>query len=129
MNQLNTLQQKASEYLIANPTALQVILLLQLNACRLNQAVLNSANTCGCTALGTAKPPTSDSDAWQALKNQPTGDDFSALCPNCREEIIERLGALLFYAATLADTLGIRLSDICDREIEKLDLLGYFMLM
>lgn len=129
MNQLNTLQQKAAEYLIINPASLQIVLLLQLNACRLNQAVLNAADTCGCITLNTAKQPAPDDSDLQALKNRPTGEDFSDLCPTCREEIIERLGALLFYAATLADTMGIQLADICDHEIEKLDLLGYFMLM
>lgn len=129
MNQLDKLQQTAGEYLIANPAALQILLLLQLNACRLHQTVLSAANTCGCITLGTAVAEDCAEDDWQTLKNRPTGDDFSDLCPNCREEIVERLGALLFYCATLADAMGIQLSDICAHEIEKLDLLGYFMLM
>lgn len=130
MNQLLSLQQKANEYLIVNPAALQIMLQMQLNAARLHQSLLKAANTCGCIKLGTAKMPALPDDAdWQTLKSQPTGDDFSSLCPECREELADRLGSLLFYAAALCNTLGIQLGDVCEHEIEKLDLLGYFMLM
>ena len=38
MNKLLTLQQKADEYLLANPSVLQILLQMQQNALRLNQA-------------------------------------------------------------------------------------------
>lgn len=129
MNRLLDLQQKADAYLIVNPSALQTVLQLQLNGVRLQQSLLRAANTCGCSKLGTEKLPLPEEAGLADLKNQPTGDDFKALCPACRQELSERLGALLFYAAALANLTGVNLSDICDKEIDKLDLLGYFMLM
>lgn len=129
MNRLLDLQQKADAYLIVNPSALQTVLQLQLNGVRLQQSLLRAANTCGCIKLGTEKLPLPEDAGFADLKNQPTGDDFKSLCPACRQELSERLGALLFYAAALANLLGVDLSEICDKEIDKLDLLGYFMLM
>lgn len=107
MNQLITLQQKADEYLIVGPSALQLLLLIQLNACRLHQSVLAAVDTCGCIS--------------------PANDNTGELCPACRDEICIHLGALLFYAAALSSALNLHLSDICDLEIDKLDLLGYFL--
>lgn len=125
MNQLITLQQKAGEYLIAAPGALQTLLLIQLNACRLHQSVLTAAETCGCARLGIA--PTPPPDDWDTKTPLSSGDDFATLCPACREQIYAQLGALLFYTAALCNALGVPLADICDREIGKLDLLGYFL--
>ncbi len=129
MNRLLDLQQKADAYLIVNPAALQTALQLQLNSVRLQQKLLAAANSCGCIKLGTAKLPLPEDAGWAELKSQPTGDDLAGLCPACRQELSERLGALLFYAAALANLLGLDLGEICDKEIDKLDLLGYFMLM
>ena len=129
MNQLLSLQQKAKEYLIINPAALQIMLQMQLNATRLHQSLLKAANTCGCIKLGTSKAPVPPDADWPTLKNQPTGDDFTGLCPSCREELTERLGSLLFYTAALANSLNLDLGSVCEHEIDKLDLLGYFMLM
>ncbi len=127
MNKLLTLQQKADEYLLVNPSVLQIFLQMQQAALRLNQSVLRAANTCGCIKLGTQKLPSSDF-AWQQIKNQPTGDDLAGLCPKCQRELKDRFGALLFYAAALANALHISLDDLVEGEITKLDLLGYFML-
>lgn len=131
MNKLLTLQQKADEYLLANPSALQILLQMQQSALRLNKATLRAANTCGCIKLGTQKLPAVGSGAdlgWQKLKQQPTGDDLAGLCPECRHEIKDKLGSLLFYAAALANALDISLDDLVEAEITKLDLLGYFMM-
>ncbi len=129
MNQLTNLQQKAAQYLMIDPAALQIALLLQLNACRLHQSLLSAANTCGCITLGTAKANLPADADWQTLQTQPTGDNFADICPNCRSLLTEHLGALLFYAAALANALNLDLDTICDHETEKLDMLGYFMLM
>lgn len=131
MNTLLTLQQKADEYLIINPAALQILLQLQANALRLHQSVLRAANCCGCISLGAAKLPNPDESEADlaALKKRPTGDELSSLCPSCRAEISERMGSLLFYAAALANALGLDLNILAEAEIDKLDLLGYFMLM
>jgi len=132
MNKLLTLQQKADEYLLANPSALQILLQMQLAALRLHQTALSAANTCGCVRLGTEKLPSAaacDSDLdWQQLKNQPTGDELAGLCPECKREIMDKLGSLLFYTAALSNALHISLEDLVDAEITKLDLLGYFMM-
>lgn len=130
MNKLLTLQQKADEYLLANPSVLQILLQMQLAALRLHQAILKTANTCGCVSLGTEKmPAANEADLdWQQLKSQPTGDDLSGLCPDCRREIMDKFGSLLFYAAALSNALHISLDELVDGEINKLDLLGYFML-
>lgn len=128
MNQLLTLQQKANEYLIVDPSALQIIAQLQLNAARLHISLLNAAGDCGCIKLGTSPCAAPDDDTPEPA-TCPTGDDFADICPKCREELAERLGSMLFYSAALANAAGIQLNDICDHEINKLDLLGYFMLM
>lgn len=124
MNQLLTLQQKAGEYLIADPGALQILLLIQLNACHLHQCVLNAANGCGCVSLSCA-PVTPPAD-WDCTVKIASGDNLGKLCPNCRAAICDRLGALLFYIAALCSSMNLTLPDICESEIEKLDLLGYF---
>ena len=128
MNKLLTLQQKADEYLLANPSVLQILLQMQQNALRLNQATLRAANTCGCIKLGTDKLPSVGSLNWQQLNQQPTGDKLAGLCPECRHEIKDKLGSLLFYAAALANSMDISLDDLVETEITKLDLLGYFMM-
>lgn len=130
MNKLLTLQQKADEYLLVNPSALQILLQMQLAALRLHQTMLSAANTCGCVRLGTEKlPPAPGADLdWRQLKNQPTGDELAGLCPECRREIMDKLGSLLFYAAALSNTLNLSLEELVDSEIAKLDLLGYFMM-
>lgn len=110
MNQLLTLQQKADEYLIADPAVLQLGLLLQLNSCRLTQSILDSADDCGC--LTTNGAPT----------NAPQSP-----CPACRQKLTERIAAILFYTAAITSALGLNLDDICTYEIDKLDLLGYFL--
>ena len=117
--------------MLANPSALQILLQMQQSALRLNKATLRAANTCGCIKLGTQKLPAVGSGAdlgWQKLKQQPTGDDLAGLCPECRHEIKDKLGSLLFYAAALANALDISLDDLVEAEITKLDLLGYFMM-
>ena len=131
MNTLLTLQQKADEYLIINPAALQILLQLQANALRLHQSVLRAANCCGCITLGAAKLPADEGSteaSLQELKLRPTGDELSGLCPSGRAEISERLGSLLFYAAALANAFDLDLNLLAEAEIDKLDLLGYFML-
>lgn len=125
---LAELQKRAGEYLILNPSALQILLQLEKTALSLHQTVLASANSCGCITLGTARPEPPITD-WRELKDRDTGDEMHNICTTCRARIFEQLGTLLFYAAALANTLEADLDTITRQEVSRLDLLGYFMLM
>lgn len=129
VNKLRDLQQKADEYLVINPSVLQILLQLEQNALRLNQTALRASNTCGCIRLGSEKLLLPEDSTWEEMKQQPTGDSLAEICPECRNDIKDKLGALLFYAAALCNAFALDLDEITEQEIKKLDLLGYFMLL
>ncbi len=129
ISKLRHLQQKADEYLVINPSVLQILLQLEQNALRLNRTALRASNTCGCIRLGSEKLLLPEGATWEEMRQQPTGDVLAGICPECRNDMQDKLGALLFYAAALCNAFDLDLDEITEREIQKLDLLGYFMLL
>ena len=123
------LQQKADEYLIINPAALQILMQISHSGLQLQQAVIRASNNCGCVKLSTKKTLLPKEASWQDLKNQPTGDELQGLCPECRSLIKDKMGSMLFYIAALANAFDIDMDEIIQKEINQLDILGYFMLM
>ncbi len=121
-------QDSVSEYLIRHRSILDVLTKLQEANARVNRAVAKSVTNCGCVKINagrqTAPADISYSDIKSFMNNHLNGE----LCEHCRDILETELGHNLFYLAALCDLLGLKLSDVMQKEQSRLATLGVFNL-
>ncbi|HHV07415.1 MAG TPA: DUF1573 domain-containing protein [Firmicutes bacterium] len=121
-------QDSVSKCLLRHRSILDVLSKLQEATARTNRAVAKSVTCCGCIEIQGSKQripaEASLGEADRFLSTHLEGE----LCVNCREQVEEELGTILFYLAGLCNLLDISLYDLLVKEQKKLYSLGPFTL-
>ena len=121
-------QDKVSSLLIRHQSILDILSKRQETSARVNRAVVKTVTNCGCLAVEARKKPLPEDVSLRDLKELLSSHLEGSLCDNCRDIIETELGKELFYMAALANTLGISLADVFEKEEKKLSTLTIFNL-
>lgn len=122
-------QKTTSELQLLNKSILDIVTKLAEQTSMLNRAVFKSATHCGCIEIHGTKqifsPHKSLEENQQELDTHIEGE----LCPKCRDKIIEEMGELLFYLASMCEALDISLENVLTEKHNHLKTLGLYNLL
>lgn len=121
-------QKTVDSMLIQHQSILDILSKGQEASARVNRAVVKSVTTCGCIAVDAQKKSIPEEATLADLKFIFNSHLKGVICPNCREIIETELGKQFFYIAALANTLGLSINEIFEKELEKLKTLTIFNL-
>jgi len=129
MSPLNDDFQKTVEsMLIQHQSILDILSKGQEASGRVNRAVAKAVTTCGCISVDAHKSAIPENATLADLKDIFNSHLRGLLCPNCQEMIETELGKQLFYIAALANTLGLSLNEVVEKENAKLRTLTVYNL-
>lgn len=121
-------QDKVSELLIRHRSILDSLTKFQESSARVNRAVAKTVTNCGCLSVCASKqscPPEVDlKDCQKYMDSHVKGE----LCEHCREAVEEELGNHLFYLTAICHLLDLDLTDVFNKEFQRLSTLGFFNL-
>ncbi|HHV57974.1 MAG TPA: DUF1573 domain-containing protein [Firmicutes bacterium] len=121
-------QEAVGKYLLRHRSILDVLSKIQEAGARTNRAVVKSVTACGCLEIQAQRQRVpADTGLEEALRFLSTHLQ-GRLCADCREQVEEEIGNLLFYLAALCNLLDINLYDVLLKEQERLLALGPFHL-
>ncbi|MBC9785226.1 DUF1573 domain-containing protein [Heliobacterium chlorum] len=119
-------QDTVSQFLIRHQSILDILSKSQESNARVNRAVIKAVTSCGCVKIKAEKhdipPEATLADLKTLLSTHLEGE----LCPNCRDIIVGEMGKSIFYMTALCHSLGLNLSDVLQRENEKVSTLRVF---
>lgn len=121
-------QDSVDQCLLRHRSILDVLSKLQEASARTNRAVVKSVTCCGCIEIQGQKQRLPAEASWREANRFLSSHLEGNLCANCREQIEEEIGTLLFYLAGLCNLLDISLYDALIKEQKKLYSLGPFTL-
>jgi len=121
-------QKTVDSMLIQHQSILDILSKGQEASARVNRAVVKAVTTCGCLAVDAQKKSIPEEATLADLKFIFNSHLKGVICPNCREIIETELGKQFFYIAALANTLGLSINEILEKELEKLKTLTIFNL-
>lgn len=114
--------------LIRHQSVLDILTKGQEASARVNRAVVKTVTNCGCLGIDAHKKPIPEDASLSDLKNLLDSQLDGKLCENCKDIIETELGKQIFYIAALANTLGISLYDVIEKEESRLSTLTIFNL-
>ncbi len=121
-------QDKVSELLVRHRSILDSLTKFQESSARVNRSIAKTVTNCGCLSVSASKqtcPPEIDLINYQQyMESHLKGD----LCEHCLERIMEELGNHIFYLTALCDLLNLELTEVFDKEFERINTLGLFNL-
>jgi hypothetical protein len=121
-------QDKVSELLIRHRSILDSLTKFQESSARVNRSIAKTITNCGCLSVSASKqtcpPEVNLKDCQQYMNSHLKGE----LCEHCLEAIVEELGNHLFYLTALCNLLDLNLTDVFDKEFERINTLGFFNL-
>lgn len=120
-------QESISNSLIRNRSILDILGKLDQYNNRVTRSVFKAVTSCGCVNID-AKKQNFDQNSFENMINTVDSHFLGELCDDCKDIISEEIGSNLFYLAALCDTLGLRMEDIMDKEIERVKTLGVYAL-
>lgn len=128
-NEYNNFQDCVSKAQFRNKSILDIVTKLSEQTAMLDRAVFKSVTHCGCIKINADKQIICNDKTIEenkcCLKSHVEGD----LCPKCKEKIEEEMGDLIFYLASLCNTLDIQLSDVMLQKQDYLKTLGKYSLL
>ena len=124
---LNEFQKQVDDVLIRHRSILDIITKLDEYTARVNRAVIKASTSCGCIEIH-AKKQNFNKNSLEDMKNSMESHVTGKLCPECREILLEEMGAYLFYLAALSNVLGIDMSEALLNEYNNIKTLGLFSL-
>lgn len=114
--------------LIRHQSVLDILTKGQEASARVNRAVVKTVTNCGCLGIDAHKKPIPEEASLSDLKNLLDSQIDGQLCENCKDIIETELGKQIFYIAALANTLGISLYEVIEKEENRLSTLTIFNL-
>ena len=128
-NEYSNFQDCVSNAQFRNKSILDIVTKLDEKTAVLDRAVFKSVTHCGCIKINAEKQIMCNDKSIEEnkciLKSHVEGN----LCPKCKEKIEEEMGDLMFYLASLCNTLDIQLSDVISQKIDYLKTLGKYSLL
>jgi len=114
--------------LIRHQSILDILSKMQESSARVNRAVVKSVTACGCIAVDAQRNVIPEDATLADLKYIFNSHLRGVLCSNCREMIETELGKQLFYIVALANTLGLSINEVLEKEDAKLRTLTVYNL-
>ena len=121
-------QKTVDSMLIRHQSILDIISKIQESSAKVNRAVVKAVTSCGCITIEAEKSTIPENATLADLKFILNSHLRGALCPNCKEMVETELGKQFFYLAALANTLGISIGEVLEKEDEKLKTLTVYNL-
>ncbi len=125
----NEFQQTTSELQLLNKSILDIVTKLDEQTSMLNRAVFKSATHCGCIEVHATKQIYSPHKSLEENQKELETHIEGELCPKCREKIIEEMGELFFYLASMCEALNLNMGEILTEKHKHLKTLGLYNLL
>lgn len=122
-------QKATSDLQLLNKSILDIVTKLDEQTSMLNRAVFKSATHCGCIEIHATKQIYSPHKSLEENQKELDTHIEGELCPKCREKIIEEMGELLFYIASMCESLDIKMEEVLDKKYNHLKTLGLYNLL
>ncbi len=122
-------QQATSDLQLLNKSILDIVTKLDEQTSMLNRAVFKSATHCGCIEIHATKQIYSPHKSLEENQKELDTHIEGELCPKCREKIIEEMGELLFYIASMCEALDINMEEVLAEKFKHLKTLGLYNLL
>lgn len=122
-------QQATSDVQLFNKSILDIVTKLDEQTSLLNRAVFKSATHCGCIEIHATKQIYSPHKSLEENQKELDTHIEGELCPKCREKIIQEMGELLFYIASMCEALDISLEEVLTEKFKHLKTLGLYNLL
>jgi hypothetical protein len=125
---LEAFQATVDDVLVRHRSMLDVLTKLQEADSRLARAAAKAVTACGCISITANRqriPADAHFKSWHLyVRSHVDG----TLCARCRDALETEFGQSLFYQSALASLLEVDLSEVLERELNRLKALGIFNL-
>ena len=128
-NAYSVFQDCVSNAQFRNKSILDIVTKLSEQTALLNRAVSKSVTHCGCVKINAKKQYINNQKSIEENKISLNNHLDGYLCPRCREKIEEEMGDLMFYLASLCETLDINLDDVIEQKTDFLKTFGKYSLL
>ena len=122
-------QKSTAELQLLNKSILDIVTKLDEQTSMLNRAIFKSATHCGCIEIHATKQIYSPHKSLEENQKELDTHIEGELCPKCQDKIIEEMGELLFYLASMCEALDLSLADVMAKEYDHLKTLGLYNLL
>ena len=122
-------QSSTADLQLLNKSILDIVTKLDEQTSMLNRAVFKSATHCGCIEIHATKQIYSPHKSLEENQKELDTHIEGELCPKCQDKIIEEMGELLFYLASMCEALDLSLADIMAKKYQHLKTLGLYNLL
>ncbi|TJX13240.1 DUF1573 domain-containing protein [Tissierella creatinini] len=120
-------QNQVSLVLIRHKSMLDIMTKLDEYNARINRAIAKSVTYCGCISINATKQDFGN-DSFENMQKKAETHVEGKICENCKDILEEEMGSYMFYLASLCNTLGMDLSDILEKEYDRIKTLGIYSL-
>lgn len=120
-------QYAIDEFECINKSILDQMAKLNEYACKLNKSITTASTQCGCIQIYASKHSYDNLNDLSSQNKAPK-DCYGILCNECTEHVEKYMGSLLYYLASLCNTLDLNLYDVFLKELEKIYLLRQYNL-
>jgi len=122
-------QKSTADLQLLNKSILDIVTKLDEQTSMLNRAVFKSATHCGCIEIHATKQIYSPHKSLEENQKELDTHIEGELCPKCKDKIVEEMGELLFYLASMCEALDLSLADVMAKEYDHLKTLGLYNLL
>ena len=122
-------QKSTAELQLLNKSILDIVTKLDEQTSMLNRAIFKSATHCGCIEIHATKQIYSPHKSLEENQKELDTHIEGELCPKCKDRIVEEMGELLFYLASMCEALDLSLADVMAKEYDHLKTLGLYNLL
>lgn len=119
-------QNAVGQSLVRHRSLLDVMSKLQEASSRTNRAVSKAVTACGCITVNADRQKVPEGVDYRDLARHMQTHVRGDLCESCRDVIESEIGLQLLYLAGLCEVLGLQLSEVIERERDRLSALGPF---
>ncbi|HZK33935.1 MAG TPA: DUF1573 domain-containing protein [Bacillota bacterium] len=119
-------QELVDYQLVRHRSILDILSKYQASASRVNRAVAKSVTSCGCIEVHAKKQDLPEDVSLSQLKDYMDSHLRGDICDQCKDIIENEMGNQMFFLASLASVLDIKLDDILEKEKKKMSTLGIY---
>ena len=131
INNSNTIcdnfQEQVSLVLIRHKSILDIMTKLDGYNARITRAIAKSVTSCGCITINANKQDFGN-DSFENMQEKAQSHVHGRICDSCKDILEEEMGSYMFYLASLCNTLNLDLSDIVEKEYDRIKTLGIYSL-
>ncbi len=129
LNTYSVFQDCVSDAQFRNKSILDIMTKLSEQTALINRAITKSVTHCGCVKINASKQYINNQKTMEENKNSLNTHLDGYLCPRCKDKVEEEIGDLMFYLASLCETLDIKLDNVIDHKTDFLKTFGKYSLL